>query len=111
MEKRYDHLTTPWQKTFLNLKPADYLVKVKCPVLALNGTKDLQVNSQANFVGISKALDRDGNKHYKVVSLDGLNHLFQKANTDSETEYAKISESVNPIVLTTVSNWINSLSF
>ncbi|MDB5144994.1 MAG: hypothetical protein JWQ66_3707 [Mucilaginibacter sp.] len=110
-KQQYDFLITPWQRAFLKLKPADYLVKVKCPVLALNGTKDLVVNCQANLTGICKALDQGGNKQYKVVPLKGLNHLFQKANTGNKTEYAQISETINPLALTTVSNWVNTLSF
>jgi pimeloyl-ACP methyl ester carboxylesterase len=109
-KQRYEFLTTPWQRTYLKLKPADYLFKVKCPVLALNGTKDLIVNYQANLAGIAKVLNQGGNKQYKVVPLDGLNHLLQKAKTGSKTEYTQISETINPIALTTISNWINNLS-
>jgi alpha-beta hydrolase superfamily lysophospholipase len=111
VKQRYEFLLTPWTRSIVRINPTDYLDKVKCPVLALNGTKDIVVNCQANLTGISKALDQGGNKQYKAVPLDGLNHLFQKANTGSETEYAQISESVNPIALTTVSTWINNLSF
>jgi len=110
LKQRYDYLATPWQRTFLKLKPADYLVEVKCPVLALNGTKDLVINCKANLAGIAKALDQGGNKQYKIVPLVGLNHFFQKAKTGSMTEVAQISETVNPIALTTVSTWINTLS-
>jgi len=110
-KQRYEFLLTPWLRAYVTINPADYLNKVKCPVLALNGTKDIAVNCQANLTGISKALDQGGNKQYKIVPLDGLNHLFQKANTGSETEYAHISESVNSIALETVSNWINTLPF
>lgn len=110
IKQRYEYFITPSFRVLIKLDPTDYLVKVRCPVLALNGTKDVRINSQANLAGISKALEKAGNKHYKVVSLNGLNHLFQKANRGSETEYAQISETVNPIVLTTVSNWINTLS-
>ncbi|ETZ20195.1 hypothetical protein N824_08255 [Pedobacter sp. V48] len=110
LKKRYDHLATPWQRTFLKLKPADYLAKVKCPVLALNGTKDLIVNYQANLAGIAKALDQGGNKQYKTVALVGLNHFFQKSETGSMTEFTQIPETVHPIALTTVSTWINALS-
>jgi len=109
-KQRYDYLATPWQRTFLKLKPADYLVNVKCPVLVLNGTKDLMVNYKANLAGIAKALDQGGNKQYKIIALKGLNHFFQKAETGSMTEFAEISETVNPSALTTVSNWINTLS-
>lgn len=108
-KQRYDHLATPWQRTFLKLKPADYLVKVRCPVLALNGTKDLQINYKTNLAGIAKALEQGGNKQYRIVPLTGLNHIFQKAKTGSMTEFAQISETVNPIALTTVSNWIGEL--
>lgn len=108
-KQRYDRLTG--QRTFLKLKPADYLVNVKCPVLAVNGTKDLQVNCQANLNGIAKALDQGGNKHYKIVPFEGLNHLFQKAGTGSPNEYSQITETINPVALTTVTNWINTLPF
>lgn len=56
MKQQYDHLITPWQRAFLKLKPADYLVKVQCPVLALNGTKDLVINYQTRLYGITKTL-------------------------------------------------------
>ncbi|WP_457288233.1 hypothetical protein [Pedobacter sp. UYP24] len=110
VKQRYESLLTPWLRTSIKLNSADYLVKVKCPVLALNGTKDMQINSQANLAGIANALNRGGNKRFKVLPLEGLNHLFQKANTGNTTEFAQISETVNPIVLTTISNWVNTLS-
>jgi hypothetical protein len=110
-KRNYEFWLTPWFRSLLKIDPADYLSRVKCPVLALNGTRDFTVDCQANLAGISRALDQAGNKQYKVIPLDGLNHLFQKANTDSIGEYARISETVNPIVLTTVSNWINDLPF
>lgn len=110
MTKKYHHLATPWQRTFLKLKPAKYLEGVKCPVLALNGTKDLMVNYKANLAGIASALDQGGNKQYKIIPLAGLNHFFQKAKTGSMDEAAQISETINPIALTTVSKWMNSLS-
>jgi pimeloyl-ACP methyl ester carboxylesterase len=109
-KQAYERLTNPWQRIFLRLKPADYLVKLKCPVLALNGTKDIAVNCEANLAAITKALNQGGNKKYKIVRFQGLNHLFQKAKTGSEKEYTQISETINPVVLTTVSNWINSLT-
>jgi pimeloyl-ACP methyl ester carboxylesterase len=111
IKQRYESLLTPWIRTIVKLNSANYLVKVKCPVLALNGTKDMQVNSQVNLAGIAKALDQGGNKQYKVIPLEGLNHLLQKAKTGNKTEYAQISETINPITLTIVSHWINALSF
>lgn len=111
IKKQCELMLTPWIRTFLKLNPADYFVKVTCPVLALNGTKDKQVDGQVNLAAIAKALDQAGNKQYKIVPLEGINHPMQKAKTGNETEYTKITETVNPIILTTISDWINSLSF
>ncbi len=100
---------TSWFRYFITFRPADYLTKVKCPVLALDGTLDMQVNSQANLAGIKSALEKGGNKNFQTISMPGLNHLFQKASTGSVAEYGQISETVNPAALQTVSAWINRL--
>lgn len=102
-------LTSPWFRYFIHFNPADYLVKVKCPVLALDGTVDSQVKCESNLQGIKQALDKGGNKHYEVVPMPGLNHLFQKAITGAVTEYGTITETVDPTALEKVSNWINGL--
>jgi len=100
---------SPWFRYFIAFKPADYLMKVKCPLLAINGTLDMQVNSKANLGAIKTAMEIADNQHYKVIPLTDLNHLFQKAKTGAVTEYGQISETVNPLALQTVSNWINQL--
>lgn len=102
-------MLSPWYRYFIAFNPADYLTKVKCPVLALDGTKDMQVNAEANLAGIKASLERGGNKHFEVLALPGLNHLFQKANTGSVAEYSQSEETVDPIALEKVSSWINSL--
>jgi fermentation-respiration switch protein FrsA (DUF1100 family) len=94
---------------FLAVDPADYLAKVKCPVLALDGTLDMQVNAEANLAGIKASLEKGGNKNFEVVDLDGLNHLFQKAATGALAEYGQIQETVDPVALEKVSAWINKL--
>lgn len=98
-----------WYRYALSLKPADYLTKVKCPVLALNGTLDIQVESVGNLAGIKAALQKAGNTHHEEVALTGLNHLFQQAKTGSVNEYAEIEETFNPVALEKVSTWINNL--
>jgi len=77
--------------------------------LALNGTADMQVQSSANLAGVKAALIKAGNKRVEVLPLNGLNHLFQKANTGSVAEYAKINETVNPMALNKVTAWLNAL--
>jgi uncharacterized protein len=100
-----------WYRYALSLKPADYLTKVKCPVLSINGTLDIQVESVTNLAGIKAALQTAGNKNHEEVALPGLNHLFQQAKTGNITEYADIEETFNPVALEKVSTWINGLRF
>ena len=97
-----------WLKTFLTLEPSEYLTKVKSPVLALNGSLDLQVSSTVNLAAIEKALKSGGNKDVTVQSLEGLNHLFQQAQTGLVSEYETIEETFNPKALDVMTDWILS---
>lgn len=102
-------IVSPWFRYFMTLNPDDYLKKVTCPLLAINGTLDKQVNSTANLAGIKASMEKSGNKHYQVVPLTDLNHLLQKATTGSLAEYGQIEETIDPIALKTVSDWIEGL--
>jgi len=99
-------LTSPWLRYFLTYDPATALRKVTCPVLVLNGSLDKQVLPDQNLPPIRKALQEAGNKHFEIDELQGLNHLFQTAKTGSPTEYAQIEETMSPVVLEKISNWI-----
>lgn len=103
------YIDFPWYKTFLLLNPADYLNKVKCPVLALNGEKDLQISAKENLAGIAACLKEAKNKQYEIKSFVGLNHLFQHAPTGSPKEYGTIEESVAQEVLEYVHLWIKKI--
>jgi fermentation-respiration switch protein FrsA (DUF1100 family) len=80
--------------------------EVKCPVLAINGQKDLQVDPDENLRGIEQALKAGGNRNYLVKKLPGLNHQFQTAETGAESEYNKIKETFAPFAMKTVADWI-----
>jgi hypothetical protein len=96
----------PWVKFFIKHDPTQDWEKVKCPVLALNGTKDTQVDANLHLPVIEKALKTAKNKHYKIIKLEGLNHLFQHANTGLLDEYAKIKEDFAPEALQIMGNWL-----
>lgn len=102
-------LTSPWFRYFLAYDPGPALGQVKCPVLALNGEKDLQVPPKQNLATIRKALEAGGNKNFEVVELPGLNHLFQTAKTGSPAEYGAIEETMSPVALEKMSGWILQL--
>ena len=98
--------TSPWFRYFLTYDPATALRKVTCPVLAINGSLDKQVLPDQNLPEIRKALEEAGNKHVEIDELSGLNHLFQAAKTGSPMEYAQIEETMSPVALEKISNWI-----
>ena len=95
---------SPWMRFFVSYDPAPALARLRVPVLALNGSKDLQVPPAENLAGMRAALA--GNPQATVKELPGLNHLFQTAETGSITEYAPLDETIAPIALDTISDWI-----
>lgn len=98
-----------WFRFFATYIPSDYLTKVECPVLAINGTLDCQVKWDSNLGGIEEALRKANNKNFEIVPMEGLNHLLQKANTGAISEYVQIEETINPVALKKVSDWISGL--
>jgi pimeloyl-ACP methyl ester carboxylesterase len=99
-------LTSDWFRCFLTFNPEVYLSKVQCPVLAINGSLDLQVPSKENLEAIEKALIFGGNSNYVVEELPGLNHLFQTAKTGSPSEYVKIEETFSPGAMEVIGGWL-----
>jgi fermentation-respiration switch protein FrsA (DUF1100 family) len=99
-------VTSPWFRYFLTYDPRPALRKVRCPVLAINGEKDLQVSPKQNLPEIEAALREGGNKDFTVRELPGLNHLFQTATKGTPDEYAKIEETISPTALKLIADWI-----
>ncbi len=97
---------SPWFRFFLTYEPQPALRKVRCPVLAINGEKDLQVDPKQNLPPIEAALKEGGNSDYTLKELPGLNHLFQHCQTGSPSEYATIDETFAPEALELVADWI-----
>ncbi len=95
-----------WFRYFLLFDPAPILAKVRIPVLAIVGEKDLQVPPKENLVLIEAASKKGGNKKYTVLLMPGLNHLFQTTKTGSPVEYGAIEETDSPTALQTTSDWI-----
>lgn len=99
-------LTSPWMRYFLVYDPVPALQKVTCPVLALNGSKDMQVPPREDLSKIEAALKAGGNRDYTIKELPDLNHLFQTCTTGSPVEYGNIEETMSPIALQTMGDWI-----
>jgi pimeloyl-ACP methyl ester carboxylesterase len=106
LQTQMKQLTSRWFRTFLTLDPKPILMKVKAPVLAINGELDTQVVPKQNLPAIVEALEAGGNPDYTVVKLPKLNHLFQTARTGSLAEYSQIEETMSPVALQLMADWI-----
>ena len=106
VEAQIKPMLVPWFRYFISYDPATALTRVTCPVLAINGERDLQVPPKQNLPAIRAALEAGGNKAFVVQELPGLNHLFQTAKTGSPVEYGQIEETMAPIALDTIARWI-----
>ncbi|WP_245591371.1 alpha/beta hydrolase family protein [Derxia gummosa] len=95
-----------WFRYFLAYDPAPTLARVRCPVLALGGSKDLQVPSPLNLGAIRSALA--SNRDTTIAELPGLNHLFQTADKGLPSEYAFIEETLAPEMLNLVGRWVGA---
>lgn len=105
-EQSISQLSSPWFRFFFAYDPRPALRKLRCPVLAINGELDLQVDPKLNLLEIRKALEAGGNTRAKVIELPGLNHLLQTAKTGSPSEYQSIEETMSPVALQTIANWL-----
>ena len=97
--------STPYMRYFLGLDLTERLGRITCPVLALNGTKDRQVNCEENLSALLGRLA--GQKEIKA--LNGLNHMFQHCNTGDPAEYKDIEETFAPEALAIIIAWLKKL--
>lgn len=98
----------PWMKYFISYEPSTSLTKTVCPVFAVVGSNDLQVDPELNQPAIEEALKKAGNKDVTLTVLPKLNHLFQTSETGAPSEYNVLEETVSPVVLDAVTEWLDA---
>lgn len=96
--------TRPWERYFLAYDPAPTLATLRVPVLALNGSLDVQVPAKEDLAAARVALKNNPNA--TVVELPGMNHLLEDAKTGSPSEYNDIEETVSPAALKMIVDWV-----
>ncbi|MBA3829817.1 MAG: alpha/beta fold hydrolase [Taibaiella sp.] len=96
-----------WFYYFLSTDPTRYLTKVTCKVLAINGSRDIQVLAKSNLAGIKESLLLAKNRNFTVQELPGLNHLFQECKTCRSTEYGVLEQTIAPKALEAIGNWMD----
>lgn len=110
IQKEIEWTLNPWHRYASRFNARKIFSHVRCPVLAINGSKDTQVPADINLDAIEKACIAGGNNQVTVKKLDGLNHLFQTAGTGFESEYAKIDETMSPEAMKVIADWIQKIS-
>jgi dienelactone hydrolase len=100
---------SPWFRYFIQYNPKISLDKVKCPVLAINGDKDIQVTAKENLAGIEGALKKAGNQNYEIKLVENKNHMFQTTQKLGIDEYFENEETFAPDVLKLMLDWINKI--
>lgn len=106
-KKIMDSDPSPWMVAFLDYDPSNDIKATSCPVMAINGEKDVQVEAVPNLKAIKELLP--ANKYSMVKSYPGLNHLFQHCQTGQPAEYINIEETISEEVLADMAKWINGL--
>jgi pimeloyl-ACP methyl ester carboxylesterase len=98
--------TTPWERYFLGYDPAPTLARLRVPVLALNGSLDVQVPAKENLAAAREALRN--NSDATVIELPGMNHLLQDAKTGGPNEYNNIEETMSPAAIKIITDWLSA---
>lgn len=99
-------MNSPWMRWMLAYDPLPALRRLKIPVLALFGERDLQVPSVQNKAPLESAVRAAGHSASYVVELPRLNHLFQSAQTGAPAEYSAIEETMSTTALELIGNWV-----
>ncbi len=109
VEKSVMKLINEWMYYFIRFSPKEAIRNTSLPILALNGTNDLQVIASLNLPAIQKAAQEGGNKNVTIKYLNGLNHLFQHSKTGDISEYSIIEETFSEEALSIIYQWITNL--
>jgi pimeloyl-ACP methyl ester carboxylesterase len=106
LESQLKSVLAPEIRSFAFYDPAESLRKLKVPVLALNGSRDVQVPPSQNLPAIAAALKAGGNPDFETVELPGLNHLFQTCQKCTVAEYGTLEETFSPKALDVLGEWL-----
>jgi pimeloyl-ACP methyl ester carboxylesterase len=108
IQESLNNLCNPWMFYFIKYDPKNDLEKVNCHVLALNGSKDLQVPPKENLGAMQKNIPKT-EKARVFRELPNLNHLFQECETGNPQEYRTIEQTIQPDVLKIMGDWLKSI--
>lgn len=108
LNQMVETFTASWFQRILKSNPDASLRNVECPVLAINGGKDMQILPKENLNAIRNALVKAGNEKVKIMELPNLNHLFQEAQTGLQEEFSTLEQTFSSVALKEITNWIKT---
>ena len=97
-----------WMKSALDMNFSKFLPLIKCPVMALSGSNDLNVPAEFNMLSLQNGLPHNSKNVIKIYP--GLNHLFQHSSTGNPLDYVNIEETMSEEVMNDVCTWINKVT-
>ena len=98
----------PWMYEFIRYSPSIDIPSIQCAVLVLIGSRDIQVTSKENIRGYNDLLPNNGKLHI-VKELKGLNHLFQRCETCTISEYQQLEETFSTIALEEIRSFLKRI--
>ena len=101
-----DYFSTPEMVFAVKTDPADYLAKVKCPILALGGSKDMAVPAKENHEVLRQIMAKLGRSNYEIVEFPNMNHFFQTTTNGMFYYVPQIEETMSPVAMKTMGDWI-----
>lgn len=96
-----------WIDWMVGYDPAETVRKIKCPVMAINGSLDMQVPAKANLDVLRELLP--ASKKHLIKEYPSLNHLFQSCTEQTSLQYGEIEETISIQVLEDIAKWITTL--
>lgn len=120
LQIKYDHFRFPiysyvrqatgkWYRYHIRFDPAQYITKIHVPILSIYGEKDIMLNARNNTQNWEKYTAAAHNKNITTKIIPGLNHLLQHCKTCTTTEYAQLTETIDPVVLAEITSWLKRI--
>lgn len=101
-------MASPYMRAQMGIRPGEYLERLSCPLFALNGELDCQVDAKSNLEAVRQAC-KEKKSPCHVWLCTGMNHLFQYCQTGAIMEYAHLGQSPADDVLESIKDWILGL--
>jgi pimeloyl-ACP methyl ester carboxylesterase len=106
MNQKFTLAASPEMRSIILWNPGEILRQLQVPILALNGSRDIQVSAKQNLPAITAFLAEAASTDFAVVELPGLNHLFQECHKCTVAEYGDLDQTFSPIALATMGDWL-----